>query len=593
MKSNKLSPNFQTVFSSSPDTIYEKIRYQDVISLESLKAALHRTKSPLFPGLDRVGKANYTDEKIKSLHKELESQKYKPRPTKTIYIQAYDGSTRPLGISSQKDKIVQASLLNSLEPLLEKVFLDCSYGFRPNKNCHNALKSIKSKWQPITWFIKIDVSNYFDTIHHPILFRMLDKYCDQATCELISKLLKVGYGNMYNLADSVKPISQGASQGSLISPILKNLYLHALDSYVSSTLLPEWNRGDENRFFSENTKAESLTPEEKQLIQKVNLPGLNQAIISLKYNQWLLEGNLSTKLTHGLFRRLRYVRYADDFLLGFTGPKNEASLIKQNIELYLTETLKVKPNEEKSQIFHSSDRGVKFLDFYLKSTFPNKIGKDSQNETQKGILHLKSIAFNQIQLRIPVEDLLMRAVEQGYAKKRSDGKSYRATSCRKLASFPDKDIVIRVSSLIRAILQYYSPANQYSDLWGVISLYRKSCALTLADKHKLKTAAAVFKKYGPKLKIHDPLNSNKYIELYYPESLKTTTNFRIGKPHINPYLLANYEEEGREIQYIKTNNICQYSACSETSGLEQHHLNPIKNIKKKDLTPFELSLQKK
>ena len=122
--------------------------------------------------------------------------------------------------------------------------------------------------------------------------------------------------------------------------------------------------------------------------------------------------------------------------------------------------------------------------------------------------------------------------DRGYAKVRKDGKSIRATSCRKLSSLEDKLIVQRFSSIIRGLMEYYSPANRRSDLWSIVATYRKSCALTLADKHKLKTAAKAYKRYGPNLKISDPIKKKETV-LFYPTTLKTTVNFKLGKNTIS------------------------------------------------------------
>lgn len=571
----------------------ELITYKDVISMESLKAGLERTKTSVSPGIDGQVKANITEEKLQVIHKELASQRYKPKPSKKVYIPKPDGSERPLGIASQRDKIVQASILNHLEPVLEEVFLDCSYGFRRGRNCHNALKAIKTKWQSIIWIISIDISKYFDTVHHPVLLNMVSQYCDQPTTELIAKMLKVGYMDMANLSDSIERTKLGIPQGSLISPILANLYLHSLDCYVVNVLLEEWNRGDERKFISGYQTRKALSSEEKSLVGKLELPGLEDAIAKLKHNAWIKNG-LPSRDPHDIaFRRLRYVRYTDDFILGFTGKKEEAIAIKNNIEQFLADGLKLKVNENKSKIFHSSDRNIKYLGFFLRYINTNKIVKDPKGENGDIIQQLKSTAINSTQLRIPVEELLQRAVERGYAKLRKDGESYRATSCRKLASLLDKDIVDRFSGIIRGLVQYYSASNQYSDLWQVISIYRKSCALTLADKHKLKTAAKAFKTYGPRLRISDSLDPKKTVELYYPDSLKTTSNFRIGKQGVNTHLLVEAPIQGSHKQNIKTSTVCQYPGCTEIKDLEAHHLNPIKNIDKKGLTPLELSLRKK
>jgi len=548
MKINKYIINLVgNLFSESNkllnNSILKKIKYSNIISIESLKDGLNRTKSNIFPGLDGQVKTGFTEEKIRVLHKELVSQKYKPKPTKKINIIKSDGSKCILGISSQRDKIVQSAILNHLEPILEQIFLDCSYGFRNKRNCHNALKTIKSEWQHITWFIKIDLSNSFDIAHHQILINKIKYFCDQATTELITKLLNEGYINMSTLADSVKRTSKGIPQASIITPILINLYLHTLDCYIHNKLLFQWNRGDRNSFLLDYERYNCLTTEEKNLISHINFPGLEEIITKFKYNQWTLKGYSDENFEDTPFRQLKYIRYADEFLFGFTGPKSEAVLIKQEVERFLAEILKLNIDENKSQIIHSSDQGIKFLGFYLRFIPSTKTIENPPN--QDNIKPVFPITISRAQLRIPVEDLLIKAVERGYAKERKDNKSFRATSCRKLASLSDRDIIIHFCNIIKGLVQYYCPANHYSDLWSILSLYRKSCALTLADKHKLKTAAAVYKRYGPKLKINDSSNSSNNIELYYPQSLKSKGNFRINKIHISSELLVSTDIQGK------------------------------------------------
>jgi hypothetical protein len=161
------------------------------------------------------------------------------------------------------------------------------------------------------------------------------------------------------------------------------------------------------------------------------------------------------------FRRLHYIRYADDFLLGFNGPREEAEHIQNKVKEFLESNLKLQVNEEKSKIHHSSEHGIKFLGFFIRY-LPNKRTLDA-NKAEEGIKQVKMIAINSAQLRIPVENQLKRLKDKGYATTRKSG-TYRATSNRKLASFEDKDIVNRFSSVIRGLYNYYLPANQFSDL---------------------------------------------------------------------------------------------------------------------------------
>lgn len=509
----------------------EKIAYKNIISLENLKKGLARTKTNVDRGIDGEVKASFTEKKLQVLFKELKSQRFKPSSVKRVNIPKLDGRTRVIGTASSKDKIVQAAILNLLEPLLENVFLDSSYGGRQKKNCHHALKHIKSKWQNITWFIHIELQNYFDTKNHDILLEMLEEYCDQAVIELIRKFLKCGYIDFYinpeKLQMSIVDIPQ---QVSLISPILSNLFLHPLDRFIQDEFMTQWNRGDERKFVSEYKTCQHFTAEQVRVIESSDVLGNKEFIEVLKHNKWVNQGLLTRDLKDNEFRRIRYVRYVDDFIIGFTGTKTEAEDIKNQIEIFVGDRLKLTINKTNSYISHSSEKGITYLGYYLRYLPVNKVFKDDTKsyKDDSGIGHqLKATAINQLQLRIPVDLILLRAVDWGYAKIRKDGKSIRATSCRKLSSFEDKRIVQRFSTIIRGLMEYYAPANRRSDLWKIVALYRKSCALTLADKHKIKTSAKVYKIYGPKLKITDPIKKKETV-LFYPTTLKTISNFKLG-----------------------------------------------------------------
>lgn len=532
IKINRLFSTFVTDIPNSKKIKEKKIKlisYKEIINIENLNKGLARTKGNVLPGLDGEVKANFTEKKIEGLFKSLKSQRFKPTPVKRVDIPKPDGGTRSLGVASQKDKVVQAAILNKLEPVLENVFLDCSYGGRPNKNCHHALKTIKSKWQNVTWIINIDVQKYFDTINHDFLLSMLTEYCDQATIELIRKFLVCGYIDLYNNPNTLERSEIGTSQGSLISPILSNLYFHLLDKFIVENLLPEWNRGNERKFISGYMTRKLLTAEEQRAVDKLNIKGLAEAITRLKHNEWLPSRNPKDEN----FRRMHYVRYVDDFIVGFSGTRAEAEEIKASIEAFLLDKLLLKTNETKSYISNSSDKGTEYLGFFIRYITNNKIVKDPciLEKDEKGMgYQLKSTAINSAQLRIPTELILRRAVDRGYGKIRKSG-TIRPTSCRKFSSLDDKLIVQRFSSIIRGIMGFYSPANQLSDLWQIVAFYRKSCALTLADKHKLKTAASVYKRYGPNLKVSDPIKKKETV-LFYPTTLKSTGNFKLGKHNL-------------------------------------------------------------
>jgi group II intron reverse transcriptase/maturase len=571
-----------------------KITYKDIISIESLNTGLARTKERVSPGLDGEVKKTITEKRLVKLHKDLATQSYNPTPSKRVVIPKPGGGVRYLGIASQIDKVVQGALLNKLEPLFENIFLNVSFGFRPNRGCHNALKEIKYGWKGTTWIINIDIEKCFDKINHVILLRKLENYCDQSTLELIRKLLKVGYVDIHNLADRQEYNVEGIPQGSLISPIFCNIFFHELDEYIVQELLPMYNRGKSRRKDPVYSKRYTLTDTDKNILEVY--PQLKKALLRVKHNEFVTgEKFLASDSSDPNFRRLHYVRYADDFLLGFTGPRKEALDIQEAIVSKLS-TLELQINQDKSQVYHSNDRGIKYLGVYLRYFKRNivkrrKEGGNADNVTSQ-VAHLQAQAVNTVHFRAPIDKMLQRLVDRGLAKFRKDG-SVRGTAYIRYSMLEDQMIVSRFSAVIRGLLNYYSCINRRSDLWKVFAILRKSCALTLAHKHKMTSAARVFAKYGPNLAISKL--GKEVVTLFYPKSLKTKIDFKTRKGGFSQYPSVLDLEldavKGSHKLNIKSADVCQYENCDVTENLEAHHINPIANLsKRKDLSEFEKAL---
>lgn len=130
----------------------------------------------------------------------------------------------------------------------------------------------------------MDISKYFDKIHHDILLKMLKPYCDQASIELISKLLNAGYIDIHYLADVVQRSELGVPQGSLISPLLANLYLHQLDKFIANDLIPIWNTGDETKYVAGYQTRKYLTANQQSLIAQLDINGADKALQALLHN---------------------------------------------------------------------------------------------------------------------------------------------------------------------------------------------------------------------------------------------------------------------------------------------------------------------
>lgn len=210
------------------------MRYINVQSLYELHGKQDGNKAT---GVDKVNKEQYsinTKDKLEQLIKAMKEHKYKPLPVKRVEIPKPNGKTRPLGIPSYEDKLVQAKMAEILNIIFERYFKDFSYGFRPNRSCHQAIEKIDKTimYEKVNFIVEADIKGFFDHVNHDILLRMLKVVIkDRDFVELIKRFLKAGY--MQN--GEFNETEEGTPQGGVISPILANLYLHVvLDNWFDT-----------------------------------------------------------------------------------------------------------------------------------------------------------------------------------------------------------------------------------------------------------------------------------------------------------------------------------------------------------------------
>jgi len=204
--------------------------------LRDCYASLNRNKAV---GIDNVSWEEYgrnLDENLERLVSKLKRKKYQPIPARRVYIPKSATEKRPLGISALENKIVERGITNILESIYEQDFLNCSYGFRPKRNCHQALKELNDliMFQPINHLVEADIKGFFDNVSHEELIEFIRvRINDTTLLDLIKKFLKAGYIDEGLLVKS----DTGTPQGSILSPILANIFLHyVLDTWFSITV---------------------------------------------------------------------------------------------------------------------------------------------------------------------------------------------------------------------------------------------------------------------------------------------------------------------------------------------------------------------
>jgi len=413
---------------------------------------IYANQGAMTPGATEETADGMSEERIDAIIDAMRHERYRFAPARRIYISKRNGKLRPLGLPTWSDKLVGEVVRLLLEAYYEPCFSDRSHGFRPGRGCHTALREVANTWAGTTWFIEADISDCFGSFDHDIMIAILsEKIHDGRFLRLMRHMLEAGYLEDWTWNATLS----GVPQGGVVSPVLSNIYLHKVDEYVETVLIPQHTRGRGRKRNPAYDAVKAHAAQARQRGDRSSYRELRRRMRSMSSRDPRDPG----------YRRLRYVRYADDQLLGFAGPKAEAERIKDQLATFLREDLGLELSSEKTLITHARTRAARFLGYEI-----------IVQQADSRITHGRRSANGMIALRVPRDVITAKCAP--YLRR---GKPAHRSA---LQNLDDYHIVDTYGAEYRGIVQYYLLAT---DVWRLERLRwtaETSMLKTLAAKHQ-------------------------------------------------------------------------------------------------------------
>lgn len=494
-------------------------------------------------------------EKIDAIIEILRYERYQWLPARRTHIPKKNGKKRPLGMPVWSDKLVQEVIRLILEAYYEPQFSEHSHGFRPERGCHTALREIYHQWQGTTWFLEGDISQCFDKLSHELLIEALnERIHDGRFINLMRELLDAGYMEDWTFNRTLS----GVPQGSIISPILSNILLDTLDKFVEDQLIPRYTKGDRRRASAQYTKliSASCSQRKRGNIEKAEaLRSQAQAMPSKDVND-------------PQYRRLRYVRYADDFLLAFNGPRSEVEEIKQHLRKFLQENLKLELSDEKTLITHARSEAARFLGYEVTVMQEDKKRSKTKNGTDRRSIN------GVIGLRIPSD------VIEAKCKRYMQNK--KAIQRPELMQESDYNILLTYQLEFQGIANYYRLAYNMTQLNKLSWIMKTSLLKTLANKFAM-SVSKIARKYQAEL-VKDG-KRYKVFQVIIPRQDKKPLVATYGGVSLTWDIKATLDEQPKKIWNGRTELVQRLLAdfcelCGSTENVEIHHVRALKDIQK-------------
>ena len=519
--------------------------------------------------------------RIETLIASLKDESYQPHPSRRVHIPKKNGKMRPLGIPAFEDKLVQEVVRMILEAIYEGHFETTSHGFRPKRSCHTALLHIQKTFNGAKWFIEGDIKGFFDNIDHDVLVQILrERISDDRFIRLIRKFLKAGYVEDWTFHNTYS----GTPQGGIVSPILANIYLDKLDKYVKE-YIRHFDKGTKRRSGKESN---DLTNERKRTVRKLKKikDGTEKAalVARLKAIEQERAAFPSGDEMDGSYRRLKYIRYADDFILGVIGSKEDALRIKEDIKSFLSESLALELSEEKTLITHTG-KSAKFLGYEITVTRNNHQRRDVQGR-------LRRTYGKRVRLNVSMATLRDKLLEYGAMEiKLRNGKEVWKPKCRSGLIFNDDlEILDRYNRETVGFCNYYLIANNYVVLHNFRYIMEYSMYKTFAGKYR-STVRKINKKYRLNKLFTVKYEQKGVIKsrTFYKTSFKRRTTAFNGSCDIEPYSIADVSRTNLTDR-LKAEK-CEL--CGATGKLIMHHVRNLKDLKGKESWKRLMSARKR
>lgn len=525
---------------------------------------LYANKGAATKGVDNDTADGFSQEKIDSIIASLADGSYSPKPVRRKYVKKKQNSKkeRPLGIPTFTDKLVQEAVRMILEAIYEPVFSNNSHGFRPNRSCHTALSFLKKDFTGITWFIEGDIRGCFDNIDHHVLMDILGKKVKDARLhQLIWKFLRAGYMENWTYHTTYS----GCPQGGILSPLLANIYLHELDVFAEKTAKCFYKKRDRVYTKEYNRVSGQITKLQKLLKEAVG----EEKTELLRQLKELRKERMKTPCGSQTDKTLKYIRYADDFLIGVKGDRRDCERIKQEFADFIHHTLKMELSEEKTLITHSS-QAARFLGYDI------RVRRD--NTLKPHGTHLQRTLKGKVELLIPFQDKIMPFLfGKSIIRQLPDG-TLEPIARKYLYSCTDLEIVFAFNAELRGVCNYYALASNYTRLCYFAYFMEYSCLKTLAGKHKT-TSRKILSQYSKNGSWGIPYKTKtgekwcKFAD--YMKCKKAVTFDEV----ITDYAVLHATTRTTVDKRLSA-QVCEL--CGRTDvPLEMHHVNKVKNLKGK------------